>query len=881
MGQFIDRLTEIPDLATLTPAADKFLFVSAYSAGVSTWSFATVTSFARTILDDADAATMRATLGATAVGHVHAIGDVTGLQSALDLKAPLASPAFTGNPTAPTQTAGNSTTRLASTEFVSTAIGNLIGAAPALLDTLSEISDALGDDPNFAATMTTALAGKLAIASNLSDVANASTARSNLGLVPIASTGSAADLSTGTIPDGRFPATLPAINGSALTNLNGANITSGVITRTLKTGADATAGTAYIGHADAGVVVFSDTELGGEGAARKIVVKNLSNGGYPFVVTGDGSLTALTLNGNGANITSINAANIGSGTLAVARGGTGLATYAIGDLVYASGATTLSKLAAVAAGSVLVSGGVTTAPAWSANLSISGYVAAPNGEFLDTVRTANGDLVALMGIANTGGQALTPILTNQARTISRYEGVIHADCSSAGFTLTLPSTPVDGEIHTFVKSDTTTNTLTLTPWINAAGATGDLTLSTSREFATIQWVESGPYWRILSRGQTIAPGGGGATSPGGATTQVQFNDAGAFNGDAGFTYNKTTDTATITNISGTLVNYTTVTAGTLNAGDATNPIVIQAFGGGHASWLNIPAVAGKAAGIGSGGPGVNVWLGYAGSAGHFFSNSAAGDIVFRNARILFGNTADATAALTLANDDLNLRDNADLVLGTSSGSMVGTGTTQKLAFFGSTPIVQPANTTDIRTALINLGLLATGGASPLDLNGGALRAGRSSINTATVTARLNVYETTIGGEVVRIESDSASGDDPAEVMYQNRIATTDATVTTIQTIAIPASTAVGIEVIITARRTGGSAGAAGDSAYYQRYACYRNEAGTVAIVGAAATPVTMESQAGWDVTFSISTTNVLVRVTGAANNTVTWHAHIRTWRVST
>lgn len=54
-----------------------------------------------------------------------------------------------------------------------------------------------------------------------------------------------------------------------------------------------------------------------------------------------------------------------SGTLAVDRGGTNIASYAIGDLLYASGATTLSKLADVAAGSYLRSGGVTTAPLWS------------------------------------------------------------------------------------------------------------------------------------------------------------------------------------------------------------------------------------------------------------------------------------------------------------------------------------------------------------------------------------------------------------------------------------------------------------------------------------------------------------------------------------
>jgi len=57
--------------------------------------------------------------------------------------------------------------------------------------------------------------------------------------------------------------------------------------------------------------------------------------------------------------------------LSVANGGTGLTSYAVGDLIYASGATVLSKLADVAVGQVLVSGGVGVAPAWSATPTLT------------------------------------------------------------------------------------------------------------------------------------------------------------------------------------------------------------------------------------------------------------------------------------------------------------------------------------------------------------------------------------------------------------------------------------------------------------------------------------------------------------------------------
>ena len=71
---------------------------------------------------------------------------------------------LTGNPTAPTQSAGNNTNRLANTAFVQAAITALIGGAPGALDTLKELADALGDDASYAATIVTALALKSPLA---------------------------------------------------------------------------------------------------------------------------------------------------------------------------------------------------------------------------------------------------------------------------------------------------------------------------------------------------------------------------------------------------------------------------------------------------------------------------------------------------------------------------------------------------------------------------------------------------------------------------------------------------------------------------------------------------------------------------------------------
>ena len=77
----------------------------------------------------------------------------------------LASPTFTGTPAAPTATAGTNTTQVATTAFVGTAVSNLVNAAPESLNTLKELSDALGADANYASTITTALGTKAPIAS--------------------------------------------------------------------------------------------------------------------------------------------------------------------------------------------------------------------------------------------------------------------------------------------------------------------------------------------------------------------------------------------------------------------------------------------------------------------------------------------------------------------------------------------------------------------------------------------------------------------------------------------------------------------------------------------------------------------------------------------
>ncbi|HFJ0181326.1 TPA: phage tail protein [Escherichia coli] len=123
------------------------------------------------------------------------------INNALALKAPLASPAMTGTPTAPTAAQTVNNTQIATTEFVKSAIAALVASSPAALDTLNELAAALGNDPNFATTVTNALAGKQPLDSTLTDLSG----KTVNGILQYLGLGEAAKRNVGTganqIPD--------------------------------------------------------------------------------------------------------------------------------------------------------------------------------------------------------------------------------------------------------------------------------------------------------------------------------------------------------------------------------------------------------------------------------------------------------------------------------------------------------------------------------------------------------------------------------------------------------------------------------------------------------------------------------------------------------
>lgn len=117
------------------------------------------------------------------------VNALAALEALVALKAPLASPKLTGLPEAPTAGKGANTSQVANTAFVQTAVGAVVDSAPSALDTLKKIATALGNDANFADTVTSLLGLKAPLASpKLTGTPEAPTASKGTNTTQLATT---------------------------------------------------------------------------------------------------------------------------------------------------------------------------------------------------------------------------------------------------------------------------------------------------------------------------------------------------------------------------------------------------------------------------------------------------------------------------------------------------------------------------------------------------------------------------------------------------------------------------------------------------------------------------------------------------------------------
>jgi hypothetical protein len=185
----------------------------------------------------------------------------------------------------------------------------------------------------------------------------------------VASTKLTFNPSTGTLTTTAFSG-----SGASLTSLNASNVSSGTLALARGgTGATTQAGAAnailpsqtsqsgkYLttdgtnvswGTVSTGtsVTVADDTTTN---ATRYVVFEDVTSGTSSTINVSStkltfnpstGTLAATVFSGSGASVTSLNASNVSTGTLAVARGGTGISSYTTGNYIYASGTTTLAQ----------------------------------------------------------------------------------------------------------------------------------------------------------------------------------------------------------------------------------------------------------------------------------------------------------------------------------------------------------------------------------------------------------------------------------------------------------------------------------------------------------------------------------------------------------
>ena len=177
--------------------------------------------------------------------------------------------ALQGNPTAATQSSGNSSTRLATTAFVATEVAALVDSAPGALNTLNELAAAVNDDASFSTTITNSIALKAPLASPaLTGTPTAPTASSGTNTTQLATTAfvtaATSGLATDTNLANKAPINSPTFTGTpaAPTASAGTNTTQ-IATTAFVTAAVAAGGGGVDGissSADATAITIDSSE---------------------------------------------------------------------------------------------------------------------------------------------------------------------------------------------------------------------------------------------------------------------------------------------------------------------------------------------------------------------------------------------------------------------------------------------------------------------------------------------------------------------------------------------------------------------------------------------------------------------------------------------
>jgi len=338
-----------------------------------------------------------------------------------------------------------------------------------------------------------------------------------------------------------------------------------------------------------------------------------SGGTAPNISMTNQGTTTTVLHGNAAGnptFSAVSLVNDVTGTLGASYGGTGLTAYAVGDIIYASGATTFAKLSDIATGNALISGGVTTAPSWGKiglTTHVSGTLPIANGGTNSTATPTAGAVVYGTGTAlaytaaGTTGQVLTSATagtptwstpttgTVTAVSVASANGLAGTSSGGATPALTLSTTITgvlkgNGTAISAAASGTdyapaTSGTSIL--YGNGAGGFSNVTIGTGVSFATGTLSATGSGGTVTSVSGTA----GRITSTGGATPVIDLASGVATPGTTGSvslipvvtidTYGRVTGITTAANPQGTVTSVTG-TSPVVSSGGATPAISMPA-----------------------------------------------------------------------------------------------------------------------------------------------------------------------------------------------------------------------------------------------------------------------------------------------------------------
>jgi hypothetical protein len=306
----------------------------------------------------------------------------------------------------------------------------------------------------------------------------------------------------------------PSFVGVTLTGdiaVNGGDVTTTAATATIF---NATATTLNIGAAATVINIGNasgQTNFAGDVNLATGKVYEINN----VTVLNETTLGSTVVNSSLTGLGVIATGTWNATTIAVDKGGPGLTSYTVGDIIYASGATTLSKLADVATGNALISGGIGVAPSWGKiglTTHVSGTLPVANGGTGVTTSTGTVNVVLSESPTLTG----TPLSTTAAVDTNTTQIATTAFVVGQGYlkSSTASSTYAPIASPTFtgtVSSDGTTIKMNA----DASSGIDDIYFTAERGSdpdVSLRWNETLDQWEFTNDGTTfigIGAGGGG------------------------------------------------------------------------------------------------------------------------------------------------------------------------------------------------------------------------------------------------------------------------------------------------------------------------------------------------------------------------------------